>query len=205
MFIMPEIQVIYFDLGKVLLNFEWDPILKGLAPYWNGTKEEIIGFLSEDEILHKFERGEISGDDFLPHLMDRTSFKGQIEDMAYIWSDIFNPIEQNIRIAHELTEHYPLGLISNINEIHFDFVESRYDFLGIFTSKTYSHLIGSRKPETDIYKSALDSFGIEAKNALFIDDLIQNAEAARNLGMKAIHLTEQTDLRRELIESGVKI
>jgi putative hydrolase of the HAD superfamily len=202
---MSEIQVIYFDLGKVLLNFEWEPILSRLSTFWKGTKADIIGFISEDDLLHKFERGEISQEDFLHYLMDKTSFQGDIDSMAHIWSDIFNPMEDNIKLAHELSAHYPLGLISNINETHFEFVESRYDFLGIFTSKTYSHLVGSRKPEMDIYKCALDSFGIQAENALFIDDMLINIEAARSLGMHAVHFTETTDLRSELSIFKVKI
>ncbi len=202
---MSEIQVIYFDLGKVLLNFEWEPILKGLEPYWKGSREDIIAFLQEDDILHKYERGEIPSEDFLPPLMERTSFTGTMDDMAHLWSDIFNPIEENIKIAHELSEKYPLGLISNINELHYEFVESRYDFLGIFVSKTYSHMVGSRKPETEIYKSALDSFSVEAQNTLFIDDLSRNIEAAAGLGMNVIHFNPETDLRRELQKTGIRI
>ena len=63
----------------------------------------------------------------------------------------------------------------------------------IFDVVVDSAFVGTRKPERRIYELTLERLGVEANAALLIDDVEINCQAARELGMQAIHFqaTEQ--------------
>lgn len=200
-----EIAVVYFDLGKVLLDFKWEEIIMSLTGGREDAPEEVIQFLVSTGLLEAYEKGDIPSEDFFGPLMEHLQFTGPMDDFKNHWNNIFHPIETNIQILEEVCETYPAGLISNLNESHMEYVEQNYDFLGNFILKTYSHMVGMRKPEKGIYESALEGLGFEPGEAIFIDDMIQNVEGARAHGMKAIHFTPETNLRRLLVAEGVRI
>ena len=54
------------------------------------------------------------------------------------------------------------------------------------------------KPEREFYTAALERFGLEAGECLFIDDNAVNCEAAARLGIDAVVFHGAEDLRREL-------
>ena len=59
------------------------------------------------------------------------------------------------------------------------------------------------KPDPAIYRRALAGVGVEPERAVFIDDLAENVEEARRLGMAGIHVTPGTDLAAELAKFGL--
>ena len=59
------------------------------------------------------------------------------------------------------------------------------------------------KPDKKIFEIMLDRYHLEAKNALFIDDNINNIQAAKEMGFETIHVQENTDLKSELYALGL--
>jgi HAD superfamily hydrolase (TIGR01509 family) len=62
-----------------------------------------------------------------------------------------------------------------------------------------------RKPDAEIYLLALRQFGLEAADAIFVDDLVENVDAANDLGMTGILFQGAVDLRRELTQLGLLV
>ena len=58
----------------------------------------------------------------------------------------------------------------------------------LFEKVYYSHEIGLRKPNADIFQYVLSDTGIDPDETMFIDDFIENIETARQLGFQTIHL-----------------
>ena len=68
------------------------------------------------------------------------------------------------------------------------------DMSSYFDHAFYSHEMGSRKPEPQIYQMVLDQKALNAERTLFIDDKLENINAAAALGIKVYHLTDRDSL-----------
>ena len=75
--------------------------------------------------------------------------------------------------------------------------------LDFFDYKFTSCYIGSRKPERKIYDFAVKRMGIEYGDAVFIDDIQDNVDGARRLGMKGIRYENRRKLDKELYKLGL--
>ena len=80
-----------------------------------------------------------------------------------------------------------------------DEIEINYLFPKLVNGAIYSFEVGHRKPGEDIYKIALETAKVYTpEESLFIDDLYDNIQAARDLGMNAIHFQSFEKLKGEL-------
>lgn len=91
-----------------------------------------------------------------------------------------------------LRERYRPAVISNAPP-SMDWAFDRLDLRRYFESITISALIGYRKPDPPIYRHALDAMRCQPEQTLFIDNTLTNVEAARTLGMHALHLTRHAE------------
>lgn len=199
-----ETKAIFFDLGNVLLGFNWSitfPYILKKSPL---TEKELGERLMQTRYID-YELDILSTQEFFELLKAEFQYEGETEELQAICTDIFYPIERNIKLAKRLCQTYRLGIISNTNEAHTQFVEEQYEFFNWFEVKVYSHEVRLRKPDRDIYHHAITAMGVQAEEALFIDDLRENVEAARDLGWRAIQMKRDTDLGAELIECGISI
>src|SRR6201999_505849 len=99
------------------------------------------------------------------------------------FTEIFEPIADNIALAALIAPHYPLAIISNTNDAHITYAEGTFSFFSLFPARIYSHEVGSMKPQPEIYQKAREAVGNpNAEEMLFIDDLEPNILGAVALG-----------------------
>ncbi len=85
-----------------------------------------------------------------------------------------------------------LGVISDT----FPSLEQSLKELGIhhyFESYTASSLAGAGKPDPRIFNAALKSLGVVARECVFVDDCLEEADGAREQGFTAFHLDRGRD------------
>ncbi|MBL7995192.1 HAD family phosphatase [bacterium] len=199
------IKTIFFDLGNVLVDFDWKASAIKIADHAARSPEEVYHLCSGSEIARKYECGMITTAFFFETLKDEIGFKLTAEELHGLWSDIFTLNEKNVAVLDKIRKIYPVGLISNTNEAHVHWIEKQFGFLAWFPHPTYSYFEGCMKPRKEIFLSALTALSVTAKESLFIDDLDSNVLAARELGMQAIHLSPEKDLELELKKFDVKV
>lgn len=191
-----KIETIFFDLGKVLIDFDFDIALYRVRQKSSLTEEEIqeqIGVL-QDAIDH-YETGKISTPDFFNQLKENFKFEGEVEELKTIWQEIFTPFDDHIQMARMLAQYYPTALISNTSEAHIDYCTRRFDFMSIFKKRFYSYEIGVMKPDPEIYLHALKEMNADKFTTLFIDDREDNIMTPSKMGWQTIHLRPEVDLR----------
>ncbi len=198
------IQAIFFDLGQVLLAFDWKKASRTICER-SGLALEEAGTRLRRSRFREYEMGTLSTTEFFEDLKALLEFPDSADELCRICSDIFYPVERNVALARALAAHYPLGIISNTNHAHVDFVQERYEFLEIFKSRIYSCDVQLRKPQPEIYRLALTTLGVRADESLFVDDLHENVVAARKLGWTAIQFLPETDLEAEMRALGVTV
>ena len=95
--------------------------------------------------------------------------------------------------------NYPCYILSNWSAETYEGMEETYPFLKDFDGKIISGRDFLIKPDPAIYELAISRFDLVPQETLFIDDRLDNIQAAQNLNFQTIHLTDPS-LIQELIE-----
>jgi glucose-1-phosphatase len=192
------INTFFFDIGGVLLNIHPERTIKYLSNLTNLSEDQIEKAFPEDA-HHKYERGEITGSYFFKAVKYSLPISNNLTEEQFwnAWSMLVGEETEVVKIMNKLTSKYPVWLLSNTNPYHI-LEEERFKLFDKITGGIYSFEIGSRKPEEEIYIKALEIAGTKASESLFVDDLIENVEMARALGMNAIHFKTTGDFNKQL-------
>ncbi|TLD68335.1 HAD family phosphatase [Phragmitibacter flavus] len=174
-----------FDIGNVLLRFDFTPAARQLALLSEASTEEILTLLApfKDDL----ESGRISDADFIQQSSDLIRFRGTSAEFAAIWNDIFTPNEPMIPLIEALAQQHPLYLLSNTSGLHKDYFFAKYPFFSHFKGGIFSHEARCAKPGEAIFQRAIVTFDLDPASTVFIDDLADNIATARRLGFVAHH------------------
>jgi len=177
------LKAIIFDIGNVLLKFDFQRTVKRIAPFCAVPAADIAPLLEPSKV--QLESGRLSGSEFLDSVTRVLDYTGSRETLEKAWREIFTANEPMHKLVPAL--QVPLYLLSNTNNLHADYFLREYPVFEHFTDAVYSHEAGLMKPDPAIYLHALEKFGFGAEEAFFIDDLLPNVEAARAVGLRTHH------------------
>lgn len=149
------------------------------------------------EVSSSFEKGLIKENEFrdtlkliykLPHIND--------DNLDGIWNALLIGLKHNAFFTLELlSKKYNLVLLSNTNAIHYNKFKSEiYGFEHIFSKLYFSHLIGMRKPDLEIYNYVCSDSGFNKEETLFIDDSLENIEGAIMTNLKVYNCKRNGEL-----------
>lgn len=193
------VKSIIFDIGNVLLQFKPLDYLKVI---FNDDKIETLVYkevFQSEEWIH-LDRGILTQDQAIKAISQRNpNYEVHIKKCMDNWIDLLTPIEGTVQIVNELKEKgYKLYLLSNFHSLAFEKICSKYDFFKCFDGGVISYKENLIKPETKIYTKLLDTYGLKAKECLFIDDTLVNTLAADRLGFNTIHFENYETLKEDL-------
>ena len=200
----PRIRAVLFDIGNVLLKFDFSICLKAIAAQ-SDIDDPLAAFVRFDQVKAAYEDGQFDRAAFLRAVFDVLRYRGSEAEFIAAWEDIFTPNEPMIALVGELHGHYPLFLLSNTNDIHVESIFRRYPVFRCFTAGTYSHAARASKPNRAIYEIACRDLALEPPSTFFIDDLLPNIETARALGFQThhYHYDRHAELLAALASAGV--
>ena len=104
----------------------------------------------------------------------------------------------------KLKKQYPLYLISNTNDLHYEHVKAKFNLLKHFVACFPSHEVGHRKPDSAMFEHVLKKIKMKPEETVFIDDMPAFVEGATQLGMQAIQFTTRDALAADLKKLGLK-
>ncbi|MEK6266040.1 MAG: HAD-IA family hydrolase, partial [Clostridium sp.] len=173
------VKSIIFDIGNVLLQFK---PLDYLKMVFNDDKIEALVYkeiFQSQEWIH-LDRGILTQDEAVKAISQRNpNYEVHIKKCMDNWIDILTPIEDTVQMVKDLKQMgFILYLLSNFLSLAFDNIYSMFDFFKCFDGGVISYKENLIKPETEIYTKLLDTYGLKAKECLFIDDTLANTEAA---------------------------
>jgi putative hydrolase of the HAD superfamily len=198
------IDTIVSDLGNVLLFFDNTIFFRKMMRYTARPLEEIRKVTHDNaDLLTLFERGRISPLDFHSNARDLLDATAGYEEFFAIYNDVFSPNPPVLDILRRLKPGRRMALLSNTDVCRWTFIKSRFPEILFFEGYALSFDVGVMKPDPLIYREALGSVGSKPESSVFIDDLAENVEGAKRLGMQGIHFTERTDLAAELAAFGI--
>jgi len=195
--------VLVSDLGKVLLPFDVRRVWDALGPHFTASLAESRAGLQVVYRETRFGRGGADGAEFHRRLVAATGLRLDYDAFAHAWSDMFteDPATVALLAGAPVERRY---VLSNTNPIHWEFVRRRYPHvLAPFDELLASHELGLEKPDAAIYEWVIRHSGRPAAAHLFVDDVPENVEGARAVGMDAILHTDAAALWRELHARGL--
>ncbi|UCH65027.1 MAG: HAD family phosphatase [Ignavibacterium sp.] len=194
-----NISVIVFDLGNVLLPFDYNKLLSKLEKIESGLGEHFEEvYYSNYEFHRDFERGKISEEKFIGRMLKILNHKIDSDTFCNYYANIFEVNEDVAGLLPKLKDNYKLIMLSNTDPIHTKHGWEHYDFLQHFDKLILSHEAGAVKPEEEIYRAVETASGVPSEEHIFIDDIEKYVDAAKNLGWDGIHFTDYSTLIDDL-------
>jgi FMN phosphatase YigB (HAD superfamily) len=203
---MPTPRFFYFDLGNVLLHFEHSRSARQMAEL-AGCSYEVAweAAFGRHALETEYESGRLTSHAFHARFCDITGTTSPREAFLEAASAIFTPVWGCIPlVAHLFNAGYPLGILSNTCEGHWEYCRRHYPFLNWYFPVTcLSFEVGAMKPDRQIYAAACAQAGLAPAEIFFVDDRADNVAAARAMGMDAVLFDTPRTLARDLYQRGV--
>jgi HAD superfamily hydrolase (TIGR01509 family) len=200
------IEALLFDLGKVLVDFDFELGMRRFNARTSLAPEEFKSIILEQTWVRRYEHGDISTADYHRYLREHGKLEMSIEEFHEAWSAVFLPgLIVPEQLLANLKRRYPLILVSNTNESHAEFIARNYRVLEYFDHTIFSHEVGSMKPDRRIYDAAIAAAGKPPEALFFTDDRPENVESAAKLGIRAHQFESVAGLVNALRNHGVNI
>ena len=195
---MTQPKAVIFDLGKVLLDFDYRIAGRKLAARSNLAAQAFTDSLLQADLLLRYETGLLSKKEFFQALCQKTGYCGDFNEFALCFGDIFTPIEPMIALHRELRRNgYPTFIFSNTNELAVDHIRRAYPFFANFDGYVLSFEHRCMKPDARLYEIAEKMSGHSGRELLYLDDRLENIQAAAVRGWQIIlHETPEKTLAR---------
>ena len=201
------ITAIFFDIGGVLLNIHPERTLQYLSDCTDVSVDEIEKRFPMDA-HDEYEKGHLSNKEWF------IAFKNALpqpcclkeSDFWHAWQLLLGKEKRAVQLLKTLCETYSIWLLSNTNPKHIqEEIKKRYSFPNFIDGAVYSFNVGYRKPEENIYRIATDNAKALPKNCIFIDDQLENVQAAIRIGFIGIHFSSYKRLKADLLKNGIII
>ena len=199
---LTNIKNIIFDLGRVILNLDFDASIKALKEL--GLSDDVLANYSAypDPCFYEQEIGIISPNEFLKKMITVLGNDGITEEQVRTaWLKMVLDIPPHrVKVLQQLGEKYNIYLFSNSNKIHIDHIDVEFrekygfEFPSLFATQFYSHVIHERKPDLSSFETVIKLSGVNPHETLFVDDLKENIEGAEKAGLKTFWLKEGMEM-----------
>lgn len=190
---------IVFDVGKVLVSFEPVAYLESLG-YDKKTRDILTSAIFQHPLWVELDRGVLPFSEVMEGFLENApGYEKEIKE-------VFEKLGQTIELmpyAVEWTEElksqgFHLYIISNYGEYLFEQTKDKMKFLEYMDGVIFSYQCKKIKPNLEIYEELLKKYHLNADESVFIDDCLENVEAAENVGYHGIQFLDYEQAKVEL-------
>jgi epoxide hydrolase-like predicted phosphatase len=183
---------IIFDLGGVMVDF--DPKTYLVDRFCNAEVEEQVSQLTfESEEWKLLDAGLITRSEANLRMLARAKEYGrtfEVQGVLDDWLHILRPRHRMEELVRRLKNHgYSVYYLSNIPEDVLALLKER-GVLDRFDGGVASCEVHINKPDPRIYKALLAKYQLKAGESVFIDDRLENVQAAFALGFAGIQMKD---------------
>jgi HAD superfamily hydrolase (TIGR01509 family) len=198
-----RIEAILFDLGGVLVEIvgmdrllHWSRALPDMPTMW-------ARWLASPAV-RSYETGRSSREAFARDVIEEFGFN--VDAPTFLaefarWPRRLYP--DTAPLLDGLRGRFRLASLSNTNEIHWERYERDWALPGLFHANFPSFAVGRIKPDADYFEHVLATLGLRPEQALFVDDVPLNVEAAAAVGLVARRAVGPQGVRDALRELGL--
>lgn len=193
-------EAVVFDLGKVLVDFDYNLAAQKFSPRGNLSARDIKKFIDHSPWLFRYETGLMTQQEFYDEFRAHTGFLGELDEFTRHFSDIFLPIEAMIAWQEQLRlRGIPTYIFSNTNELAIAHIRAKFPFFNRFTDYIFSYEHGAMKPDVKIYEIVERVTGKWGDSILYLDDRLENIATGATRNWQTI-LQESPEKTLKLVE-----
>jgi len=187
---------VVFDLGKVLLHFDYGIAAEKFERRCTFAAPEIRHAIDQSPLLHGFETNQLTTEQFFAELSRTTGFSGDLAEFSEIFCNVFSPIEPMIELHAQLrSQGVPTYIFSNTNFLQIEHIRRSYPFFANFDGYVLSCQHGVMKPYQQLYEVVERVTARRGNELLYIDDRAENVAAAVARGWNSIlHCSPETSI-----------
>lgn len=201
---MPRPQVIVFDLGKVLVDFDYSIAAGRIAVRGKMLPAEIKKFIDNSPLLFKFETGLLTRQQFYNEICAATGYCGDLEEFGSVFADIFVPIPPMVELHAALRRRgFPTYIFSNTNDLAVGHIRRQFPFFANFDGYVLSYEHGAMKPDQKLYEVVERVSGRKGAEILYLDDRPENIETGRARDWQVILQESPQTTRGEIEKLGL--
>ncbi len=201
----PRPTTVVFDLGGVLID--WNPryLYRSVFQGDDGAMERFLSEVATQEWNHQQDAGRPWADAIETLAAEHPEYREAIAAFWHRWVEMLgDAIAPTVEVLAELrATGIRLLALTNWSAETFPLARPRYPFLAWFDGIVVSGEVRLAKPDVRIFRHLIERHGVEASATVFIDDSMPNVEAARGLGLVALHFRGADALRDELVQLGL--
>ena len=186
-------SVVAFDLGKVLLDFDYDIAARKISSRGSVTPPQARQVMELSPLVSRFESGLITDEQFALQVCSACGFSGTLNDFYAAFADIFWEIKPMTALQAALrAKGVPTYIFSNTNGIAINHIRRRFPFFAHFDGYVLSYQLGATKPDPKIYAALERLAGRTGEAILYLDDRAENVQAGLDRGWRAfLHETPE--------------
>lgn len=201
-----KIKNIVFDMGGVLVGLNARRCIDAFRAI---GAQEIAIYVEEhrtEDLFLDIELGHITTHDFCDEVRHIARCKADDAQIIAAWNELTSVIpDEKLAMLRTLNRRYRMFLLSNTNEMHWrkhehDFLRDGHRVEDYFEHVFLSYEMQMKKPDAEIFEAVLSQAGLNAEETLFIDDSLENCQAAGRLGIHTLHETTGHDWMETLAQ-----
>ena len=191
-------KTIIFDLGNVIVNVNYRRLFEEFASSSGRSLEFIESYYNNSPARKSFEKGMIDSQGIYNIFKKDLSLGMTLSKFEKAWCDIFSLNNDVAGLILKLRKRYKLILLSNTDELHFNYIKNRYKIINEFDELILSYEFGYRKPNPMIFFKALIKAKTLPFNCVYVDDISVFVNVAKLMGIKALQYKNFELLMRDL-------
>jgi 2-haloacid dehalogenase len=200
-----EIQTVVFDLGDVLIGWDRRHLYRKIFKDDTQAMDYFLDNICTLEWNAEQDAGRPFQEAINALVAQHPEQRENIQAFKDRWVETLGDVDEDVveLLAQVKKSLMPVYALTNWSAETFPIARKKFEFLQWFDDILVSGVVNLKKPDLAIYKLLLNKFSINASTALFIDNSLDNVNAAKVAGMQAIHFKNATQLKQELLEFGV--
>lgn len=201
-----QIENIIFDVGKVLVDFDWDAYMHRFG-YPEEKIKRITDAIFKDHIWDERDRGLYDEDTYVSQMVrNAPDLEAEIREvMAGSNGTLLRRDYAETWVKYLKNQGYHLYILSNFSQYALDGYRSQMGFLKYMDGIVFSCEVKELKPEDGIYRKLLELYQLDPAKSVFLDDREENCQGAIRNGIAAILFQDFRQAAKELEERfGVK-
>ena len=196
--------IVVFDLGKVLVDFDYSIAGRRIAAQADLPPDEVQHFFDHSPLLFHYEIGLMTRRAFFQAVCEGTGFRGSLEAFAEFFADIFTEMPAMTALHAELRQRgIPTYIFSNTNDLAVTHIRRRFPFFANFDGYILSYEVGALKPQPKIYEALEKLARRRGAQILYLDDRKENVDAASARGWQVILQTDPEISRVAISKVGL--
>lgn len=201
-------KALILDLGGVVVDIDIEAFFSALKAVDNSADRNFFTIDKQNTLCHDFETGKLTEKAFLEGFANTSTANTPKDTLKKVWCQMIKGItKETLDTIKLLRKQRKLFALSNTNIIHADFINQHLQEKHAITSLNdlfddvyLSYESGFRKPDTASFHTAINKFNLAAKDAIFIDDIQENLEAAKTIGLETRLKKREETLKQFLLK-----